>query len=287
MKTRSVVTVILFMLLGVAHALAQRPAPEPVRLVEAAEGVYEIVGGSGARGGLIIGDDEVLLVDAKMDRDSMMGVFDEIDKISDLPVTWLVNTHSDGDHVRGNRYVPKGVTIVSHENCRKEFFHPGRGGDPSEWLDPALAPFVPSVTFSDEMTIRLGSRAVELHHFGVGHTTGDTVVYIPDAKVAIIGDQYMTGRPQLIHGYKGGNSFGQVRNLSRMLAALDAEVFLNGHGDPVDRDGIYRRIAEMEERHRKVKSLLSEGKSLDKIISAFSGEEAELVGTIHRELTAE
>ncbi len=51
-------------------------------------------------------------------------------KITDKPVKYLVNTHSDGDHVTGNRYFPQTVTFIAHENCRKDFFRPGRNGAP-------------------------------------------------------------------------------------------------------------------------------------------------------------
>ena len=68
---------------------------------------------------------------------------EEIRKITDKPIKYLVNTHSDGDHISGNRFFPKGVTIVAHENCRKEFFHPRRDGESSEWNNPELDPFLP------------------------------------------------------------------------------------------------------------------------------------------------
>ena len=86
-----------------------------------------------------------------MDNNSVSTTIEEIKKITDKPIKYLVNTHSDGDHIRGNQYFPQTVTFIAHENCRKEFFHPGRDGTPSEWNNPELSPFVPSLTFRDKM----------------------------------------------------------------------------------------------------------------------------------------
>ena len=54
------------------------------------------------------------------------------------------------------------------------------------------------------------------YYFGTGHTTGDIVVYFPEAKTAFLGDQFFGTRPQLIHAYKGGNAFAHVVTLEKM-----------------------------------------------------------------------
>jgi len=282
-KTIFTLLIVSAVLAGVSPA--QQREAEPVSFNRFSDRVYEIAGGSGARGGLYIGDDGVLVVDAKMDEKSMAQVFEGIKKITDKPIRFLVNTHSDGDHVRGNRYFPPSVTIVAHENCRKEFFLAGRDGNDSEWSDPSLAPFVPSVTFNDRMDIYLGTHKVELRHFGVGHTIGDVVVYIPGDKVAFIGDQYFTGRPQLIHAYKGGNTFGHVRNLSKMLDTLDAGTFFSGHSEPVGREAVKEHMNAMIERQKKVKAAIDAGKSLEEIQRGFDENEKTLVGVIYNEIT--
>ncbi len=288
MKRRTLISVCIVMVLSAmpaGEAAAQRRAPDPVQLERRAEGVYEILGGSGARGGLIVGDDGAILVDTKMDEQSMEQLMAAVRSTTDMPLVWLVNTHSDGDHVRGNRFVPEDVTIVAHDNCRAEFLNASRDGEPSEWNDPALAAFLPEITYRDRMTIHLGSRVVELWHFGTAHTTGDTVVNIPDVRTAFVADQIMMHRPQLIHSYKGGNSFGHVRNLRRMLGEIDADVFLTGHGEPVGREDILDHAAAMQARQARVRSLVAEGMGREQVAAAFSDDEANLVDTIFREIS--
>jgi glyoxylase-like metal-dependent hydrolase (beta-lactamase superfamily II) len=265
-------------------AFAQQQKTLPVRLQMISERLYEVLDGRGARGGMYIGDNGVLVIDAKMDKDSVDQTVEQIRKMTDKPIKFLVNTHSDGDHVNGNQYFPQGITIVAHENCRKEFFHPGRDGSASQWTKPELMPFVPSITFRDKMDIFLGSKKIELWYFGVGHTTGDAVVYFPEEKVAFIADQAFIGRPQLIHSYKGGNSFEHVKTLAKMLNTLDAEKFCSGHSEIMDRKAVAEHIKQMKERQAKVKSLIENNKTLEQIKSEFPKNEAGLIESIYNEL---
>lgn len=279
---------IIFMLaltfLFVSNALGQRRAERPVEFKKISDRLFEIIGGRGAQGGAYIGDDGVLVIDAKMDKESVEQVIEGIQQITDKPIKYLVNTHGDGDHIAGNRYFPKTVTIISHENCRRDFFLPGRNGAASEWNKPELVLFVPSLTFSKKMNIYLGSKKVELWYFGVGHTTGDTVVYFPEEKIAFIGDQIFLTRAQLIHSYKGGDSFEHVRTLTKMLDTINAEKFCSGHSEMSNRAGIENHIRRMKKRQEKIRALIAKGKSTEEIKSEFEENEARLIETICNEI---
>lgn len=284
-KKRKLILILFFSCLVVsASSFAQQRKTPPVKLDKLSDRLFQILGGRGANGGVYIGDDGVLVIDAKMNEESVKQTVAEIKKVTDKPVKYLVNTHSDGDHVYGNRFFPETVTIVAHENCREEFFHPRRDGKPSEWSDPELARFIPSVTFHDKMDIYLGSKKVELWYFGTGHTTGDLVVYFPEEKTAFLGDQIFMGRPQLIHSYKGGNSFGHVKALTKMLETLDAERFCSGHSDPIDRSTVKHHIEEMKKIQAKVKTLVGQGKDLDEVKKEFEESHTRLVESIFNEI---
>jgi cyclase len=285
MKRKSIIICIsVFLLLSASYLLSQQREAQPVEFKKISDRLYEILGGSGANGGAYIGDNGVLIIDAKMDKNSVDQVLEGVKKITDKPIKYLINTHSDGDHVRGNQYFPQTVTIISHENCRKEFFHPGRDGTPSEWNKPELAAFIPSLTFRDKMDVYLGSKKAELWYFGIGHTTGDIVIYFPEEKTAFIGDQIFLTRPQLIHSYKGGNSFEHVKTLTKMLETLDAEKFCSGHSEIADRSAVKNHIEQMKKRQEKVKTLMEQGKSLEEIKSEFEENEARLIESIYNEI---
>jgi len=284
MKAKSVVFLISLIVCIIFSAASCQQETPPVTMQKITGDLYEILGGRGSRGGAYIADDCVLVIDAKMDKASVDQVFAELGKITDKPVKYLVNTHSDGDHIYGNRYFPETVMFVAHENCREEFFHVGSDGSPSDWYESELAPFIPSVTFKKKMDLFLGSKKVELWYFGVGHTTGDAVVYFPAEKTAFVGDQIFTGRPQLIHSYKGGNSFEYVKTMTKMLETLDAERFCSGHSDVLSRIEVWDHINGVRKLQEKVSSLVSGGRSLEEALQAFNDDEARLVTSIYNEI---
>ncbi len=282
-NTKIVLALILVLLCAVCSSGQRRPTP-PVELKKISERLYEITGGRGANGGACIGDNAVLVIDAKMDEASVQQVFKAIEQITDKPIKYLVNTHSDGDHVSGNRYFPTSVNIIAHENCRKDFFRPSRRGGPSQWIKPELAPFVPALTFQNKMDLYLGAKIVELWYFGVGHTTGDMVVYFPEEKTAFLGDQIFLGRAQLIHSYKGGNSFEHVKTLKKMLQTLDAERFCSGHAEMTDRSGIETHIKQMKKLQQEVKAAVAGKMNLEQVKREFPADQGRLVEAIYNEL---
>lgn len=284
MSAKTLLFSLIAITLPVNVAVAQQNPANPVVLENIAENIYEIKGGSGANGGLFIGEDGVLVIDAKMNKESVDQTLAEIRKLTAKPLRFLVNTHSDGDHVNGNRYFPESVIIVSHENCREEFFLSGRDGSPSMWLTPDLLPYTPHVTFNDRLDLHLGRDRVELWHFGTGHTSGDIVVYFPGQKVAFIGDQIFLNRVPLIHIHKGGNSHSNVKYLETMLETLDAEKFSSGHSEVAGREDVRKYISEMKARHAKVAGLMQKNYTLEQVKAEFPQNEATLTETIYYEI---
>ena len=264
----------------------QQPGPlsvEPLR-----GGVYWVKGGSGANTGFIIGQKEVIVIDAKMTEESAQAMLAEIKKLTPNPVKYIVLTHSDGDHVNGLAGFPQGLTIAAHTNTRKDM--------EEAFQDPkmsALLPYLPNETFTSDRPLNIDGVRMNLLHFGPAHTSGDLVVYLPDQRIAFVGDLVFIGRDPLIHRQKGGTSFGLVQTLQKILA-LDADIFISGHSDPLTKADIQGLLASIEEKQAKVKVLIQQGKSLEEIKSALGIAEApapggrrwpSLVETIYLDLT--
>jgi len=244
---------------------APRPQPQSVPLsVEALkDGVYWVKGGSGANTGFVIGRKEVVVIDSKMTEESSKALLAEIQKLTSNPVKYIVLTHSDGDHVNGLSAFPKGLAILAHANTRKDI--------EEAFQDPkmsALAPYLPNQTFTGNRTLSIDGVRMNLLYFGPAHTSGDLVVFLPDQRIAFLGDLVFIGRDPLIHRQKGGTSFGLVQNLKQILAQ-DADTFIAGHADPLKKTDIQGLLTSIEEKQAKVKGLIQQGKSLDEIKAAF------------------
>ncbi len=132
MKKKYNLTLILLFLLFTSYSFAQQRETPPIKFEKISDKLYEITGGQGARCGFYIGLEGILLIDAKMDKKSVIRILENIKKLTNAPIKYLVNTHSDNDHTRGNQYIPETVKIISHENCRKEMLLPGRDGSKSQ-----------------------------------------------------------------------------------------------------------------------------------------------------------
>ena len=285
MRSCEKITVLFFLsLLFILPTNILLAQPSDIEFIKVTDTIYEITGGRGARSTLYLGETGVLLIDTKGDKRDMGIILNKIEKMSDKPLLILINTHSDEDHIGGNIYIPQSVTIISHENCRKELFIPLRDGRSTGWEAPERKPFIPEVCFYDSMSIYLGSERIVLRHFGIGHTTGDTVVYFPEQKIAVVGDQYSELPVPYIHDYKGGSPSGNYKNLERMLETLDATTFLSGHSEPVSRKEILNCIDTMKERFNTMRSRINAGETFEDITKGKKGRELNLITAIYNEV---
>lgn len=251
---------------ALSQAPSSQPSQQPLPLsVQQVKGnIYEVKGGSGANTGFFIGDKEVLVVDAKMSPESAKEMLAQINKLTPNPVVYVALTHSDGDHVNGLTGFSESIKIIAHQDTRRHM--------EEAFQEPAQRAFLPQITFSQELDLYLGKEKIRFLYFGPAHTSGDAVIYFPEEKVAFVGDLIFLDRDPLIHRNKNGNSFGLVKNLKAILE-LDVDTFIHGHGDIAGRSDVEALIRSIEEKQQKIKSLISEGKSLKEIKSIFKVEE--------------
>jgi glyoxylase-like metal-dependent hydrolase (beta-lactamase superfamily II) len=243
-----------------------QPQPAPLTLEKIADNIYQVKGGSGANGGVIIGQKEVMVIDAKMSEESAKQMLAEIGKISPVPVRVLALTHSDGDHVNGITGFPTDIKILAQEETKRYM-------DEAFKDEKQRAYLLLIKTFaSGGPEYDLGGRKVRLLYFGPAHTSGDAVVFCPQEKVAFLGDLFFAGRDPLVHRHKNGSSFGLVKVLNSVLQ-LDAEVFLSGHAEKATRADVENLIKSIEEKQAQIKAMIAAGKSLDEIKKFYKVED--------------
>jgi len=92
---------------------------------------------------------------------------------------------------------------------------------------------IPNVAFNDSLTISLGKRQVQLLFLGRGNTTGDGVIFVPDAKVVMTGDLIVWPTP-----YSYGSFLSDWIQTLAKIKALGASTVIPGHG-PVQHDYAY------------------------------------------------
>ena len=244
-------------------AVAQAP-PAPFTAHQLKPNVYWIEGGGG-NSGVIVGDKGVIIVDAKTTPAGGKELLDNVAKITPKPVTTVILTHSDGDHVNGLASFPAGITIIAHENNKKEqeaaLAAGGRGAPPADHL--------PTQTIAKNKTsLKIDGVKIELYHWAPAHTSGDLVVYLPAEKIVFTGDIVAAQLPDpLIHLEKHGSSEGWITT-AKGIVALNADQFVPGHGNVQTEADVQTRLTNAEAKRAKIKELVAQGKSLEEIKTA-------------------
>ena len=244
-------------------ANAQSPAPTPLVVHVLRENLSWVEGGGG-NSGIIVGDDGVIVIDAKINSANGKELLDDIGKITPKPVNTVILTHSDRDHVNGLAAFSAGITVIAQENDKREqeaaISAGGKDAPPADHLPTQL------VTKNKE-DLKVDGVSLELLHWGPAHTSGDLIVFMPKQKVVFTGD-IITNRPDpLIHLEKHGSSEGWIET-ARGIVALDADTFIPGHGSPETKADVQQYLAHAEAKRAKVKDLVAQGKSLDEIRNA-------------------
>jgi len=243
-----------------ALARAQQQ-PQPIKVTKVKDNVYFVQGGAGSNNGVIVGKTGVIVVDTKITPASEKDVLAEIAKITPNPVNTAIVTHSDGDHVNGLAALPASVTVIAQENCKAEMV--ASAGS----RNPAPQDRLPSKTYAKTDKLTIDGVHIRLYHWAPGHTSGDTIVYLPDQKVVFGGD-LLAGAPDraetLIHLEKHGSAAGWIENTKGMLG-LNADTYLTGHGEVMTKADVQKKFDLIQDKYNKIKAMAAQGKSLNDV----------------------
>lgn len=231
-------TVLIFCLAAVLFLAATSSGI--AALTKISESVYSYVdakgaspaNGFGANAGIIIGKDGIMVVDTLISAKKAKEFIKDIRAVSDKPIKYVVNTHYHLDLTLGNsEFVKLGAIIIAQRNCSKNLTPDstlnraalyGLSGQDMAGTEVML----PSVTFTDRMTIDLGGLRVELIYPGPSHTDGSILVYLPQEKVLFAGDALFTH-------YHPNLRDADVESWEKVLdfiSGLDADKIIPGHG---------------------------------------------------------
>lgn len=218
--------------------------------------------------GVFFGDEAVLLIDSHYER-NVEALVAEVAKLSDLPISFAVNTHIHPDHIGGNaRLAGYGVTLVAHDKVRlrmlKELRIPRRGGitlpQPAEAARPVI-------TYSEALSFHLNDEEMRVFLAPPAHTDGDSFVHFVDSDVLHLGDVFRTNMYPIIDQFNGGSFLGMIAamQIAIDIAGPDTKV-IPGHGGEVsDRAGMIEVHAMLLLLRDRVQAAIDTGVSLEEI----------------------
>ncbi len=231
---------------AIEHALPKSPNELQATLV--APDVYVIHGLQGGPNprnlgwitnvGVVVSDEGLLMIDTGISKRHAERLITEIEKISDLPVIAVFNTHVHGDHWLGNQQIaeryPEAV-FYAHENLVNK----RSSGVGESWLsllsemtDGALDETVvhyPDSIVSPDQPLVFGDANVNFLSNSQAHTDSDIVLQIQQAaghSVVFLGDTAVFH--QL--GRMDDGSFRGNIEILQSAVALEADVYVPGHG---------------------------------------------------------
>jgi glyoxylase-like metal-dependent hydrolase (beta-lactamase superfamily II) len=263
-------------------SLLGQQARFPTGLSDLGGGLYAWLQPNGGLGesnaGLVVGEDESLLIDTLWDTRLTRRMLDAMaEHTAAAPIRRLVNTHGDPDHCWGNQLLA-GAEITATRATAEDM----RGEDPrrlrllalgGRLLPGGLSAFArllrpydfrgirvtpPTRTFDGTLELDVGGRRVELIEVGPAHTPGDLIVHVPDERVVFAGDLMFVGVTPIMW-------VGPVEN---WLAGLDRIIELTpravvpGHGPTTDADG----VRQMRSYWEFVASAVREGRTAAEIM---------------------
>ena len=204
-----------------AAELSAQGQPGVSEIEQVSERVWKVYG-AGGNTTVFLRAPGVALVDPTLANNGA-AILQQVRKVTDQPVTVIVNTHSHGDHVGSNSEIASRgeVEVVAHANTSRRM---------------AAMPDVGAAkrTFEDRLTVGGGADRIELHWFGAGHTDGDAFVVIPAERVMAAGDIFQMLAMPRIDRASGGSALGLPETLAKAQSTITGvDKVIDGHGTTV------------------------------------------------------
>jgi cyclase len=290
------VLVVAVMLVGGDQpASARQQASGELEVVQIRPNFYVI---AGAGGNIVMqtGPEGVILVDsgstAMADK-----VLAAIQKITPLPIRYIINTSMDADHVGGNdRLARAGLSIlpgavaagaglnddlVSNSGRASVLAHENVLTRMTEATGPQALPFAmwPTKTFAFRLySMYLNGEGIQVIHTPAAHTDGDTIVFFRRGDVIATGDIIDTTRWPFIDITRGGTVQGELDALNRLMdmSILNVPIQWNpdrtflvpGHGHVYDKLDLLEYRDAVTTVKDRVQDLIDEGKTLAQVKAA-------------------
>jgi glyoxylase-like metal-dependent hydrolase (beta-lactamase superfamily II) len=248
---------------------------------EIGDGLYAFTAEGDPNSGVIIGDDSVMIVEAQATPRLANKVIDCVRSVTDKPITHVVLTHYHAVRVLGASAFNAQQVIMSNaaynmvlergqEDWDSEFQRFPRLFEGHESI-PGLT--YPTTTFTDQMTVFLGKRRVDIKQIGRAHTAGDAVIHVPDQNVMFTGDivEYHSAC------YCGDGHFSDWGRTLDNIKAYDVDAIAPGRGDAlVGKEMVDKAIENtrdfVESTYRPVQRIAARGGSLKEAWDAVRAE---------------
>jgi len=226
---------------------------------------------------LIQGSAGATLVDTRSSPAEAQEIVSDVARDFGLPVVAVINTHAHYDHTFGNQVFAAhpGVPIYGHHLVSKHFemFEAPRlrrqRQDPTrepdrDWATVTLIP--PTVPIARRTRITPAGREIELIPLPPGHTDTDLAVFIPDARVWILGDIVEESAPPMFGS--GCHPLGWPGVLAELLVEIEpGDKIIPGHGAVAGRDFVLAQHGHLRRTAAIIVDSWAKGLSIEQALA--------------------
>jgi glyoxylase-like metal-dependent hydrolase (beta-lactamase superfamily II) len=181
---------------------------------------------------------------------------DEIKKVTDKPIKYLIYSHHHFDHIAGGKALKDaGARVIAHKNVRARL---------TPLKDPNTV--MPDEVFDGKRVITLGGTTLELIYLGLNHSDSNIVMRLPKEKIIFVVDTIPVGT------FPGRGMIDmypmETEAFIKQVLALDWDRLIPGHpGQPNDRlgtkDDAKNVLALYQDASEEMRKLAQEGKCWD------------------------
>jgi cyclase len=271
---------------AVAPAPVPRAGKEGQIEVLPVQGNVYMLAGAGGNIAIQVGEDGVLVVDTGRAEFSEK-VLAAIQKLSDKPLRFIIDTAADADHTGGNERLAKagskmggglvvggfagdGAMVIAHEHVLNRMSAPG-GKTP-----PASSAAWPTDAYPREAKdVYANGEGIALYHPAAAHSDGDSVVYFRRSDVIVAGDIYSTTSYPVIDTEHGGSFSGVLEELNHIIdLAIPKDwqeggtMIIPGHGRITDEADVVEYRDMITIIRDRIQDMIKKGMTLEQIKAA-------------------
>ncbi len=191
--------------------------------------------------GAVIGANWAVVIDTLALPEETLAIRDFIEQELNVPVRYVINTHSHADHSWGNIFFP-GATIIAHSLCRELLDTVGRRSleetRRQNLMFRNVKIVLPQITFDDgHLNLRVGKKNLSISPLP-GHSPDNIAILVEEDRVLFAGDAAMP-LPYIVDG----DIDDLVASLKK-IGKMGLENVVQGHGDIILRGEIDNSIKD-------------------------------------------
>ena len=237
-----------------APAQAQQPAAPPFATTKVTDNVY-IFRYGGHQSMFIVTPAGVIATDPIGERrPAAKAYIEEIRKITNAPIRYLIYSHSHFDHIAGGQpFKDLGAVFVAHRNAKARIAA----------LKPADV-VVPDEEVDEKREIALGDTTLELNYVGKNHSDSTLVMRLPKEKIIFTVDWIPIQGVQ----FRGmaDTYVPEIEEGLKRVIAMDWETLIPGHPGPGGKqtgtkENAREQLAYLQDLSAAVKQAVNDNKS--------------------------